>query len=134
MKSIIRPAFLSVFSLWIFLPFVSIIVWSVAVGWRFPDIFPRQFSINSYRIAFDPKGDILRGIITSTLIAVIVGVLATVIGTAAGRAIGMYSFRFKKAFQFLVLAPLIVPSLAVTMGIQVLFIKYRLANSFQGVI
>ena len=134
MKSIIRPAFLSVFSLWIFLPFVSIIVWSVAVGWRFPDIFPRQFSINSYRIAFDPKGDILRGIITSTLIAVIVGVLATVIGTAAGRAIGMYSFRFKKAFQFLVLAPLIVPSLAVTMGIQVLFIKYRLANSVQGVI
>ena len=134
MKSIIRPAFLSAFSLWIFLPFVSIIVWSVAVGWRFPDIFPRQFSINGYRIAFDPKGDILRGIVTSTLIALIVGVLATAIGTAAGRAIGMYSFKFKKAFQFLVLAPLIVPSLAVTMGIQVLFIKYGLANSVQGVI
>ena len=133
-KAAIRPFFLSLFSVWIFLHFFSIIVWSVAVGWRYPDILPRHFSTDGYKVLLEPKGDVVRGIITSTIIALIVGFLSTVIGTAAGRAIGMYNFKYKKAFQFLVLAPLIVPSLAVTMGIQVLFIKYRLANSIQGVI
>jgi putative spermidine/putrescine transport system permease protein len=134
MKSIIRPAFLTGFTLWLFLPFASVIIWSIAAGWRFPDVLPAKYSLRGYKVAFEPNGDMVRGIFTSTIIALIVGILATCIGTAAARAIAMYNFRLKKVFQFLVLAPLIVPSLAVTMGIQVLFIKYGLANSIQGVI
>ena len=134
MKVIFRPLFLGLFVFWVFFPFISIIIWSFAAGWRFPDILPAQYSMRGYAIAFDPNGDIVRGAITSTIIALIVGVIATAIGSAAGRAIAMYNFKMKKAFQFLVLAPLIVPGLAVTMGIQILFIKYGLSDTVQGVV
>ena len=134
MKLLFRPVFLSLFVFWIFFPFISIIIWSIAAGWRFPDILPEQYSMRGYQVSFDPNGDIVRGVITSTLIALVVGVLATAIGSAAGRAIAMYNFKMKKAFQFLVLAPLIVPGLAVTMGIQILFIKYGLSDTVRGVV
>jgi putative spermidine/putrescine transport system permease protein len=134
MKVTLRPIFLGVFVFWIFFPFLSIVIWSIAAGWRFPDLLPEEYSMRGYAVSFDPNGDIVRGVITSTLIALIVGVLATAIGSAAGRAIAMYSFKMKKAFQFLVLAPLIVPGLAVTMGIQILFIKYGLSDTVRGVV
>lgn len=134
MKLIFRPIFLGLFVFWIFFPFLSIIIWSVAAGWRFPALLPEEYSIRGYAVSFDPDGDILRGVITSTGIALTVGFFATLIGSAAGRAIAMYSFKMKKFFQFLVLAPLIVPGLAVTMGIQILFIKYGLSDTIRGVI
>lgn len=134
MKIIVRPFFLGLFVFWIFFPFISIIIWSIAAGWRFPDLLPEEYSLRGYAVSFDPNGDIIRGVITSTAIALIVGVIATAIGSAAGRAIAMYTFKMKKLFQFLVLAPLIVPGLAVTMGIQILFIKYGLSDTLQGVI
>jgi putative spermidine/putrescine transport system permease protein len=134
MKFLFRPVFLGLFVFWIFFPFLSIIIWSVAAGWRFPDILPKQYSARGYAVSLDPNGDIVQGAITSTVIALIVGLLATAIGSAAGRAIAMYTFKMKKIFQFLVLAPLIVPGLAVTMGIQILFIKYGLSDTIRGVI
>ena len=105
MKIIFRPLFLGLFVFWVFFPFISIIIWSFAAGWRFPNILPELYSMRGYAIAFDPNGDIVRGAITSTIIALIVGVIATAIGSAAGRAIAMYNFKMKKAFQFLVLGP-----------------------------
>ena len=36
--------------------------------------------------------------------------------------------------QFLLLAPVIVPGLAVTLGIQVFFIRYGLADTVAGVV
>ncbi len=131
---VIRPSVLGLFGFWLLFPFLSIILWSISTGWRYPSVFPDGYSLRGFRVAFDPSGDMLRGVITSTLIAVVVGVIATLVGSAAGRAIALYSFRFKKAFQFLVLAPLIVPGLAVTMGIQVLFIKFGLADTIKGVV
>ena len=131
---VFRPLFLGLFVFWIFFPFLSIIIWSVAAGWRFPDLLPENYATRGYTVSLDPNGDIVRGVLTSTLIALIVGIIATAIGSAAGRAIALYTFKLKKLFQFLVIAPLIVPGLAVTMGIQILFIKYGLADTMRGVI
>ena len=111
MRFSLRPFFLGMFGVWLFFPFISIILWSFATGWRFPAVFPDGYSLRGYRIALDPSGDILRGVVTSTIIALIVGLIATAIGSAAGRAIALYNFMWKKAFQFLVLAPLIVPGI-----------------------
>ena len=86
MKILFRPLFLGLFVFWVFFPFLSIIIWSVAAGWRFPDLLPEEYSMRGYEVSFDPDGDIVRGVITSTLIALVVGVIATAIGSAAGRA------------------------------------------------
>jgi putative spermidine/putrescine transport system permease protein len=70
---------------------------------------------------------------TSSIIAVIVTFAAAAMGLSAGRALGLHSFRSKRLVQFLMLAPVIVPAFAVTMGIQVLFIRVGLADTLWGV-
>jgi putative spermidine/putrescine transport system permease protein len=60
--------------------------------------------------------------------------LSILIGIPAGRAMGLYRFRGKTLVEFLILAPTIVPVIAVAMGIHVAFIKYGLADTLLGVI
>jgi putative spermidine/putrescine transport system permease protein len=63
-----------------------------------------------------------------------VAVLAAAIGLAGGRALGLYRFRGKRIVEFVLLAPVIVPAIAVAMGIQVMFIRYSLADTIPGVV
>ena len=60
--------------------------------------------------------------------------VASLIGLSAGRALGLYEFRGKRVIQFLMLAPVIVPGIAVTLGIQVFFLRYGLADTVAGVV
>jgi putative spermidine/putrescine transport system permease protein len=60
--------------------------------------------------------------------------ISIAIGIPAGRALGMHNFRGKRLVEFSILAPPIVPGLAVVMGIHVAFIKFGLADTMPGVI
>jgi putative spermidine/putrescine transport system permease protein len=90
------------------------------------------FSDRGLRLLGEPA--VRSAVGTSLLIALTVAVLATLIGAAAGRAIGLYAFPGRRGVQLLLLAPVIVPTLAVTLGIQVYFIRYGLADSVAGVV
>ena len=56
------------------------------------------------------------------------------VGRCAGRPLGLHHFRGKRVVQLLLLAPVIVPGLAVTLGIQVFFIRYGLSDTRRGVV
>ena len=60
--------------------------------------------------------------------------LAVLIGVPAGRALSLYSFRGKIWFELLIFAPVIVPTLAVVLGIHIVFTRLNLANHAFGVI
>ena len=116
------------------LPLAPLLVWAVSGQWRYPGLVPQQLSGRGVRILIDPRSQVLHGLATSTLIGVSVAVLACAIGLPAGRAIGVYRFRGRRLVQFLLLAPVIVPGLAVTLGIQVFFVRYGLAATTYGVV
>lgn len=116
------------------LPFVPILVWAVARTWRFPALVPQELSGRALAMVADPGSDILPALVTSTLIATSVAVVAGGIGLSAGRALGLYAFRGKRIVQFLMLAPVLVPGIAVTIGIQVVFIRYGLSATVPGVV
>ena len=118
----------------VLLPLVPLLIWSVAGQWRYPDLLPQQLSLRGVGLLVDPRSDILQGLGTSAGIATAVAVLACLIGFPAGRAIGLYRFRGRRAVQFLLLSPVIVPGLAVTLGIQVFFVRYHLSDSILGVV
>ena len=46
----------------------------------------------------------------------------------------LYRFRGKRFVELILLAPVIVPAIAVSMGIQVMFIRYGLADTIPGVV
>ncbi|MEO9220300.1 MAG: ABC transporter permease subunit [Mycobacteriaceae bacterium] len=116
------------------LPLVPLLVWAISGQWRYPALVPQVFTSRGVRLVADPRTQALHGLALSTVIAVSVAVLACAIGLPAGRAIGLHRFRGRRLVQFLLLAPVIVPGLAVTLGIQVFFVRYGLAGTVTGVI
>lgn len=128
-----RPL-LSLMLLGLVVPLIPLVVWAFSGQWRYPALLPQQASARGLRLLSDPRTQVLHGLVTSTLIGLSVAVLACLIGLPAGRAIGMYAFRGRRAVQFLLLAPVIVPGLATAFGIQVFFVRYGLADTMTGVI
>ena len=61
-------------------------------------------------------------------------ILSIMIGVPAGRALGMYKFKGKEYVELLILAPTIVPGIAVVLGIHSVFISIGLTNTIPGVI
>jgi len=118
----------------VLLPLLPLLVWSVSGQWQFPDLAPRTLSLRGFEPLLDPHADVARGLLTSTGIAVAVSLLACLIGFPAGRAVGLYRFHGRRLVQFLLLAPVIVPGLATTLGLQVFFIRSGLADSVTGVV
>ena len=119
--------------LWLVLPLVPLAIWSFARGWRFPSLLPNQWSTEAWTFAFSARSGVLAALWTTTLIALIATVLSILVGVPAGRALGLYKFRGKGAVELLILAPIIVPGIAVALGIHGVFIALGLTNTLMGV-
>lgn len=79
-------------------------------------------------------GEVLAATGTSALVAALVATAACAVGWPAGRALGLHQFRGRRAVQFLLLAPILVPPLAVGLGLQVTFLRLGLSGSVPGVV
>lgn len=111
-------------------PVVPLLLWAGAGQFRYPALLP-QFSSRGLGLLTDPA--VLRALGTSAVIAVAVAALATGIGTAAGRALAD-RFPGRPVVGLLLLLPAVVPTLATTLGIQVVFLHYGLADTAAGVV
>jgi putative spermidine/putrescine transport system permease protein len=118
----------------VLLPFVPLLLWSFAFRWAFPDVLPAEWSLRPWRYILSPESKVAEAFGNSLALGVTVTALASLIGVPAGRALGLHQFRGKRLVEFLILAPAIVPGLAVALGIHVLFIRYGLSDTFAGVV
>lgn len=114
-------------------PIIPQIIWSFAFRWYFPDILPSEWSLNSWEYVFSDSSRVMEGLINSISIALTVSLLAVLVGLPAGRAIGLHSFRGKGLIEWLLMVPIIVPGIVAVMGIHIMFIRYRLTDTFMGV-
>lgn len=116
------------------LPLVSLVVWSVSQAWPYPSLRPMTTTSRGLRLLVAPRTGALHALVLSTGIGAAVAALAVLVGLPAGRAVGLYRFRGRRLVQFALLAPVIVPGLAVTLGLQVFFVRYGLSGTVPGVI
>jgi putative spermidine/putrescine transport system permease protein len=119
---------------WLILPLIPLAIWSFAKGWRFPDLLPQVWSTQAWHTALSARTGVLESLWVTGAIAALTTILAVVIGVPAGRALGQHQFRGKGAVQALILAPLIVPGIAVALGLHAVFLRLGLTNSFAGVV
>lgn len=112
-------------------PLLPLLLWAAAGEFRYPDLLPAP-SARGLRLVLDPQ--VGEALLTSLVIGVSVAVLAALLGAGAGRALGLYAFRGRRPVLLALLAPALVPTLAVTLGIQVFFIRYGLADTLAGVV
>lgn len=118
---------------WLVLPIIPLFIWSFARGWFFPHVLPTQWSLKTWGYVFSDTAGVIASLADTILIALGSTALAVLLGVPAGRALGLYKFRGKALVEILILAPAIVPGIAVVLGIHVVFIKYGLANTLGGV-
>lgn len=119
---------------WLVMPLIPLAIWSFARGWFFPDILPRQWSMQAWEYAMSDTSGVLDSLWLTIGISLSATALSILVGVPAGRALGMYRFRGKEIVELMILAPTIVPGIAVVLGIHSVFISLGLTNTVQGVI
>lgn len=115
-------------------PLVPLVVRAFADVWRYPALVPDRLTLRGVRTVTAAGSEVLQGLGVSLLIALLVAACACAVAWPAGRALGAHRFRGRRAVQALLLAPVIVPTLAAAMGLQILFIRLGLAGTIAGVV
>ncbi len=115
-------------------PLFLLVIWAFSGRWPWPDILPNAFTLTGWSYFLDPANGALESLATSVIIGAAVTVITLLISIPAGKAMGLYSFPGKEIINILILAPIIIPPLAVTMGIHINFMKLGLADKLIGVI
>lgn len=121
-------------ALWMVLPILPLAVWSVAHGWRFPDVSPQDWSLRAWSFALSGRSGILQSFALTSFIALATTLLSALIGVPAGRALGLYRFRGKGLVTLFLLAPAVLPGIAVAFGLHGVFLRLGLAGTVTGVI
>jgi putative spermidine/putrescine transport system permease protein len=115
-------------------PLLPQFLWPFAKSWFFPSLTPSVWGLNAWQYIGNPNNQVFESVRNSLVIAVLVTFISVLLGVPAGRALGMYRFRGKSLIELFILAPSIIPGLAVIMGIHVMFIKLGLAETLLGVV
>jgi putative spermidine/putrescine transport system permease protein len=115
-------------------PLIPLALWAVARGWRFPDVLPPQISAAPFAYVFGPVSGVLPALGTTAMVATMTTALALLLGVPAGRVLGLQRFRGRMLVEAIVLAPLVVPGIAVVLGLHGVFIGLGLTNTVAGVV
>ncbi|PSN18885.1 hypothetical protein C7271_10220 [filamentous cyanobacterium CCP5] len=118
----------------LFLPFLPLLIWSLARGWYFPQLVPEQWTLENWQAIFAASTKVGQGFIQSLAIASLSTALALLVGLPAGRALGLLEFPGKGAIKLFLLLPIIVSPLATLMGIQFVLIRLGLSGTLLGVV
>ena len=119
---------------WLVLPLIPLAIWSFARSWFFPDLLPSAWSTRAWDYALSDTSQVMDSLGVTIVISLGATALSVLAGVPAGRALGLYSFRGKQLVELMILAPTIVPGIAVVLGIHVIFITLGLTNTVAGVI
>jgi len=118
----------------LFLPFLPLLIWSVAQGWFFPQLWPQQWTLQHWAAVIAVTSRVGEGILQSLLIGLITTALSLVVGLPAGRALGLLEFPGKALLKLVLLLPILVSPLATLMGIQFLLIRLGLSGTLLGIV
>lgn len=122
------------FLTFLLLPLFVLVIWSFSKSWPWPEIFPSSFGLRGWSYFFDPTSKSISTLLFSVLLSFVVTIVTLLITIPAAKALALYQFKGKKFIEIFIFAPIIVPTVAVGMGIHVQFIKMGLANTFTGVV
>lgn len=116
------------------LPLIVTILWSFTKNWPWPKVFPSEFGLRGWSYFFAQTSNSVSTLMFSVLLSLVVTVITLIITIPASKALALYHFKGKKLIDIFVFAPIIVPPVAIAMGIHLQFIKFGLANTFLGVV
>ena len=134
MSDFLRRVLIGALLVTLLMPLLPLLLWAFGSAWFFPDLLPPEWSLRAWRYVLTPQARVGQALINSILIGLLTTIFSLLVGLPAGRALALYDFRGKRLIELLLLAPTIVPLLAVAMGIHIAFLRYGLADTLRGVV
>lgn len=116
------------------LPLIPLMLWPFIASWRWPQLIPLFGEARGFKHFFSAGSNSVNILLFSVFLSIVVTIITLAIALPAAKAIAFYSFRGKNMIKTIILLPVIVPMVAVSMGIHVSFIYLGLANNCIGVI
>ena len=116
------------------LPFVPLVLASFADGYFHPQVLPERWSVRAWSLVLAPGSGTWAALRDTVVIALAVTMVSFVLAVPAGRVLGTRSFRGKGAVELILLAPVLVPTIAVAIGVHVVFIRLGLDGGVAGVV
>ncbi len=125
----------------IFGPMTSLVLWSIAEKWYWPNILPQEVGFEYWMQALGIRTSLAIGAVSimpafflSLLIAVITVILTMLIAVPAGYALARYRIPLGGLILFLFLMPKAFPQQPVFVNLLQTFTRLNLAGTVQGVI
>ena len=119
---------------WLVLPLIPLGIWSISRGWFFPQVVPKNWSLQAWEYVLSDTSGVVQSLWLTIFVSLLATILSILVGIPAGRALGLYKFRGKEVIELMILAPTIVPGIAVVLGIHSVFINIGLNNTVAGVV
>lgn len=113
----------------ILLPIVVIVIYSLSNGWFFPDLFPNTVGFESWKTMFSPRYRMGLALVNSMSIALMVSFISLCVSLPAVIVVKRYVF-----LRPLLFIPILMPPLAVVLGVFEFFVFVGLANTYTGLI
>ena len=130
-----RPLLIPAIITAIALPFLPLVLWSFSERWFFPDLLPARFGLRAWAYVFGTAGpQIVDALWQSVCVSGATTLISVAVGVPAGRVLGLCDFRGKSLVALLLVLPVIVPSLAVAMGLHLWFLRLGLTETAAGVV
>ncbi len=106
---------------WLALPVVPLLMWAFTSRWSGPVALPQQWGLTGWRSAFG--AGVSSAAARSFALGLLVAAVATPLGAMAGRALGWGEVRRPRAAAAILLAPVVLPPFAVSMGLDVVILR-----------
>lgn len=125
------------------LPFAALVIASLAFRWTWPDPLPDTWWWQARQSArlpigwdyvLSPASRALSALATTATLAAAVTLLGLAVAWPAARVLAHERFRGRGAVELLLLAPLVVPELAIALGLAVGAVQLGLAGTWWGVL
>jgi len=116
----------------IFGPLSSLVIWSFAERWYWPNMFPSQWGVTFWQRAM--TGNLAESFRNGIVIALITTFVVAVISVPLAYVLARYNIPFKRIILVLFLLPQAFPSLPIFSNLLPLFFRWQLAGTFAGVV
>jgi putative spermidine/putrescine transport system permease protein len=133
-RKVIYYIIISVLLLVFLLPFIPLVINSVAYDFRWPSAIPHKATLRAFKYVFHENLNTYQAIFNTLIIAVSVVIIDIGLAVPAAFSLVRYEFKGKFIIKGLLFAPIIIPSFTAIMGMYVVFVRLGLTGTMYGVI
>lgn len=127
---ILKVLLIVLFSLFICLPFIPLVIWSFTKHWSWPLLLPEKWSIESWNYLFSISGRAFEGVLNSLIVAGIVLLGNLLLGIPAARGLAQNEFNGKNIVFAVILTPLFIPYTVSIIGMHDVALQFDYLNDY----